>query len=60
MVCLLPQEGFMACAQQYAQVTDLSRRVAEWEQKIIPKLEEEVSRAGREMIIIVGQAFHMI
>ena len=32
----------MASAQEYAQVTELSQRVAEWEEKIIPKLRQEV------------------
>lgn len=34
-------EGFLASAQQYAQITELSRRVSEWEEKILPKLKEE-------------------
>lgn len=33
----------MASAQEYAQITELSRRVAEWEERVVPKLEEEVS-----------------
>ena len=37
-----PQEGFLASAQQYAQITELSQRVTEWEEKILPKLQEEV------------------
>jgi hypothetical protein len=37
------QESFIASAQQYAQVTELSQRVGEWEEKILPKLEREVS-----------------
>ncbi|KAK3796287.1 hypothetical protein RRG08_041601 [Elysia crispata] len=36
-------EKFYASAAEYAQITDLSRRVAEWEEKIQPKLEEEES-----------------
>ena len=32
----------MASAQEYAQITELSKRVAEWEDKILPRLEEEV------------------
>jgi len=32
---------YMECAQKYAQITELSRRVCEWEEKIIPRLEEE-------------------
>ncbi|RUS71899.1 hypothetical protein EGW08_020337 [Elysia chlorotica] len=36
-------ERFYASAGEYAQITDLSRRVAEWEEKIQPKLEEEES-----------------
>lgn len=34
-------EQYMASAQEYAQITELSRRVAEWEERVIPKLEEE-------------------
>ncbi|WAR01770.1 CNDH2-like protein [Mya arenaria] len=34
-------EEYMASAQKYAQITELSQRVAEWEDKIMPKLEEE-------------------
>ena len=37
------QEGFMTSAQVYAQITELARRVQEWEEKIIPRLREEVS-----------------
>lgn len=37
------QEQYMASAQEYAQVTELSRRVSEWEERVLPKLEEEVS-----------------
>ncbi|XP_041366568.1 condensin-2 complex subunit H2-like [Gigantopelta aegis] len=36
-------EAYMASAQEYAQVTELSQRVAEWEEKIIPKLRHEES-----------------
>ncbi len=36
-------EGFLTSAQQYAQITELSKRVAEWEDKIVPKLQEEVN-----------------
>ncbi|OWF43720.1 condensin-2 complex subunit H2-like [Mizuhopecten yessoensis] len=36
-------EQYMASAQEYAQITELSQRVAEWEDKVIPKLEEEDS-----------------
>ena len=32
----------MASAQEYAQITELSKRVSEWEEKIVPRLEEEV------------------
>ncbi len=35
-------DGFLASAQQYAQITDLSKRVGEWEEKILPKLKLEV------------------
>ena len=31
-------------AQQYAQETDLSRRVRDWEDRILPVLYEEVSQ----------------
>ncbi|XP_014786784.1 condensin-2 complex subunit H2 isoform X2 [Octopus bimaculoides] len=34
-------EDFYIGAQKYAQVTELSKRIAEWEEKIIPKLQEE-------------------
>ncbi|XP_059156017.1 condensin-2 complex subunit H2-like [Physella acuta] len=34
-------EKFLASAAEYAQITELSRRVSEWEEKIKPKLEEE-------------------
>ncbi|KAL5006676.1 hypothetical protein ScPMuIL_015482 [Solemya velum] len=38
-------DQYLASAQEYAQITELSRRVAEWEEKVIPKLEEEDSHA---------------
>ncbi|BFZ04111.1 hypothetical protein BsWGS_07150 [Bradybaena similaris] len=34
-------EKFLASAAEYAQITELSRRVTEWEEKIRPKLEEQ-------------------
>jgi len=34
-------EKFLASASEYAQLTDLSRKVSEWEEKIKPRLEEE-------------------
>ncbi|KAK3103558.1 hypothetical protein FSP39_020158 [Pinctada imbricata] len=34
-------DQYMASAQEYAQITELSKRVAEWEEKVIPRLEEE-------------------
>ncbi|XP_046360686.2 condensin-2 complex subunit H2-like [Haliotis rufescens] len=34
-------EAFMASAQEYAQITELSKRVADWEEKIVPRLREE-------------------
>ena len=37
-------DGFLASAQQYAKITELSRRVSEWEDKIFPKLRQEVRR----------------
>lgn len=36
------QEGYLTEAQQYAQETDLSRRVRDWEEKIVPVLAQEV------------------
>ena len=33
----------MASAQQYAQDSALGKRVAEWQERIIPRLREEVS-----------------
>ncbi|KAH9510130.1 Condensin-2 complex subunit H2 [Bulinus truncatus] len=36
-------ERFLASAAEYAQITELSRRVSEWEGKIQPKLKEEES-----------------
>ncbi|GFR77585.1 condensin-2 complex subunit H2 [Elysia marginata] len=36
-------EKFYASAAEYAHITELSRRVAEWEEKIQPRLEEEES-----------------
>ena len=41
-VCVCEQEGYLASAQQYAQITELSKRVNDWENKILPKLQEEV------------------
>ncbi|XP_048730143.2 condensin-2 complex subunit H2-like isoform X2 [Ostrea edulis] len=34
-------EQYLASAQEYAQITELSRRVTEWEERVVPKLEEE-------------------
>nr|KAG5699227.1 hypothetical protein BaRGS_012748 [Batillaria attramentaria] len=34
-------ENFLASAAKYAQTSEVARRVAEWEEKITPKLEEE-------------------
>ncbi|XP_012940364.1 condensin-2 complex subunit H2 [Aplysia californica] len=34
-------EQFLASASEYAQLTDLSKKVSEWEEKIKPRLEEE-------------------
>jgi condensin-2 complex subunit H2 len=31
----------MESAQEYAQITELSRRVSEWEDKVLPRLQEE-------------------
>ena len=38
------QDGYLMEAQQYAQETDLSRRVRNWEDRILPVLSEEVSQ----------------
>lgn len=38
------QEGYLTEAQQYAQETELSRRVRDWEDKIVPVLAQEVNR----------------
>lgn len=35
----------MASAQNYAQITELSKRVADWEDKVLPRLEEEEKHA---------------
>jgi|SaaInl33SG_5_DNA_1037386.scaffolds.fasta_scaffold13299_1 hypothetical protein len=37
-------DGYMASAQQYAQLTDLARRVSEWEEHLVPKLQTEVGQ----------------
>ncbi|XP_053384022.1 condensin-2 complex subunit H2-like [Mercenaria mercenaria] len=34
-------EEYMASAQEYAQITELSKRVSEWEDKVLPILQEE-------------------
>lgn len=34
-------EQYMASAQEYVKMTELSRRVSEWEERVLPKLEEE-------------------
>jgi len=36
------QQGYYADAKKYAQDTELGRRVAEWEENIQPRLNEEV------------------
>lgn len=36
------QEGYLTEAQQYAQETELSRRVRDWEERIVPVLTQEV------------------
>ena len=41
-VIFFTQEDYLANAQQYAQMTELAKRVAEWEDKILPILAEEV------------------
>ena len=38
------QEGYLTEAQQYAQETELSRRVRDWEDRIVPVLAQEVNR----------------
>ena len=37
------QDGYLTEAQQYAQETDLSRRVRDWEERILPVLSREVN-----------------
>lgn len=37
-------DQYMASAQEYAQITELSQRVSEWEDKVLPKLAEEDER----------------
>lgn len=37
------QEGYLTEAQQYAQETELSRRVRDWEERIVPVLSQEVN-----------------
>ncbi|KAH3891051.1 hypothetical protein DPMN_015142 [Dreissena polymorpha] len=39
-------EEYMSSAQKYAQITELSRRVSEWEDKVLPRLEEEERRGS--------------
>lgn len=36
------QEGYLTEAQQYAQETELRRRVRDWEERIVPVLAQEV------------------
>ena len=36
------KDGFLESAQKHAQLSDLHRRVREWEEKIAPILEKEV------------------
>jgi dsDNA-binding SOS-regulon protein len=40
----LPQNKFVAEADKYKKETDMSRRLKEWEERIVPVLEEEVCR----------------
>ncbi|XP_076114530.1 condensin-2 complex subunit H2-like [Mytilus galloprovincialis] len=37
-------DQYLASAQEYAQITELSQRVSEWEDKVLPKLAEEDER----------------
>lgn len=37
------QDAYLASAEHYAHITDLAKRVSDWENKILPKLNEEVS-----------------
>lgn len=37
-------DQYLASAQEYAQITELSQRVSDWEDKVLPKLEEEDKR----------------
>ena len=53
-------EGFLASAQQYAQITELSKRVSEWEDKILPKLREEVREISSTFNICNTKSFQMV
>jgi len=48
------QEGYLTEAQQYAQETELSRRVRDWEDRIVPVLAKEVNR----FFIKIGSLIH--
>ncbi|XP_074659993.1 condensin-2 complex subunit H2-like [Tubulanus polymorphus] len=37
-------DEFLTSAQKFAELTELSKRVGEWEDKVVPKLEEEETR----------------
>ena len=52
-------EGFLASAQQYAQITELSKRVSEWEDKILPKLREEVWEISSAFNICITKLFEV-
>ena len=47
------QENFLAQAAKYAQISELSKRVAEWEEKITPKLLEEVSVVASMVFMLI-------
>ena len=46
------QDGYLTEAQQYAQETDLSRRVRDWEDRILPVLSKEVNGKINYWILI--------
>lgn len=38
---------------EYAQITELSRRVSEWEDRVIPKLQEEVCSTFNQIFYVI-------
>ena len=53
MSLFVSQENFLAQAAKYAQISELSKRVAEWEEKITPKLLEEVSVIASMVFMLI-------